>query len=472
MTANVGFEPEELNRENVEKLLLEMNTYYNSGRTREIGYRKHMLRKLKNTIKRYEEEILDALYKDLGKSHAEGFMTEIGIVYKSISHFIRRIDGFSRRKIMPRHSTSLFSQGYVYKEPYGTVLIISSFNYPFQLLMEPLIGAIAAGNTVVVKPSEQAVFTERIIGRIIKETFPRDMVRVVSGGKETVTSLTTSDFDYIFFTGSVSTGKVIMENASKNLVPVTLELGGKSPALVGRRADVRNAARKIVYGKFLNAGQTCIAPDYVLVHEDVSEKFIIEMKKYLKRFYKGDPRNSKDYSRIISKKSFQRLTDMLEEDKDLIIHGGESDSRENYVAPTLLMKDDLNLKSMEEEIFGPILPIITYRDINKVLEEIKPLGKPLAFYLFTEDRVLAEKIMKRVSFGGGCVNDVFFHMTSPYPPFGGIGNSGMGRYHGKYSFDTFTHEKSILKSSSKFNMRFNEPPMTDFKEKLIRKILK
>ena len=472
MTLNAGYEPAELDKEGAEKLLLEMNTYYRTGRTREISYRKHMLRKLKNTIVKYEEEILEALYRDLGKSPAEGFMTEVGIIYKSISHFLRHMDGFSRRKIMPRHSTSIFSQGYVYKEPYGTVLIISSFNYPFQLLMEPLVGAIAAGNTAVVKPSEQAVFTERIIEKIISEAFPSDMVRVVKGGKTTVTSLTTSDFDYIFFTGSVSTGKVVMENASRNLVPVTLELGGKSPALVGRRADVGNAARKIIYGKFLNAGQTCIAPDYVLVHEDQAEKLILEMRKYLKKFYKGDPKASKDYSRIISKRSFQRLTDMLEKDKPYIIHGGEHDSRENYIAPTLLFKKDLNLKSMEEEIFGPILPIITYRDINSALELIRPLGKPLAFYLFTEDRILAEKIMQRVSFGGGCVNDVFFHMTSPYPPFGGIGNSGMGRYHGKYSFDTFTHEKSILKSSSRINMRFNEPPITGLKEKLIRIILK
>ena len=263
-----------------------------------------------------------------------------------------------------------------------------------------------------------------------------------------------------------------MRNASENLIPVTLELGGKSPAIIMKRAHIKNAARKIVYGKFLNAGQTCIAPDYVLAHEDVIDELVQEIKHYLKKFYKGNPKLSKDYSRIISKKALKRLTDILEEDKKYMIYGGEVDSKENYMAPTLLLKSDFELRAMEEEIFGPILPIISYRDINKALKEIKPLGKPLAFYIFTEDRPLAEKILKRVSFGGGCINDVLFHISSPYLTFGGVGNSGIGRYHGLYSFDTFSHEKAVLKSSSYLNMKVNESPITKLKEILVRKILK
>ncbi len=463
---------QDISKREAETLLEKMNAFYHTGRTRNTDFRKMMLRKLKKNIKKYENEIENALYKDLGKSPAEAYITDIGMVYQNIDYFISNLESFSKKKPVKRHIASAFSKGYLYKEPYGTVLIIAPFNYPFLLLMEPLIGAIAAGNTAVVKPSEQAVFTEEIIEIIIRETFPDEMVSVVKGGKDTVTSLTTSAFDYIFFTGSVSTGRIIMENASKNLVPVTLELGGKSPAIVAKRANISNAARKVAYGKFLNAGQTCIAPDYILAHEDVVEEFVGELKGYLRKFYTENPKASRDYSRIISRKSFKRLADILKEDREHIVYGGHTDSRENYIAPTLLLKDDTDLRSMEEEIFGPVLPIIVYSDINKALEEIRPLGKPLGFYIFTEDRNLAEKVMSRVSFGGGCVNDVLFHITSPYLPFGGIGNSGMGRYHGRYSFDTFTHEKSVLKSSSLLNIRFNEPAITPLKENFIRKFLK
>jgi len=463
---------QEMTKASAVDMVNEMNAFFDTGKTLNVHFRKHMLKKLKYTIKRYEEEVQDALYKDLGKSSAESYITEIGLLYQSIDYFIENLERFSRRKMVKRHTASLFSQGYIYKEPYGTVLIISAFNYPFQLLMEPLIGAIAAGNNAIVKPSEQAVYTESVIEKIINEAFPLEMVQVAKGGKETVTNLTTSNFDYIFFTGSVSTGRIIMKNASENLVPVTLELGGKSPAIIMKRAHIKNAARKIVYGKFLNAGQTCIAPDYVLAHEDVVEELVQEIKRYLKKFYKGNPKLSKDYSRIISKKALKRLTDLLEEDKKYMIYGGEVDPKENYMAPTLLLKNDFELRTMEEEIFGPILPIIIYKDINKALREIRPLGKPLAFYIFTEDRPLAEKILKRVSFGGGCINDVLFHISSPYLTFGGVGNSGIGRYHGLYSFDTFSHEKAVLKSSSYLNMKINEPPITNLKEILVRKILK
>ncbi|WP_312458375.1 aldehyde dehydrogenase family protein [Proteiniclasticum sp.] len=462
----------EWTKSEVETLLAEMKHIYGKGVLKNLTYRKRLLQRLKHVIRKYEKEIETALYSDLGKSSTEAFLTEIGILYSSIDHMINNLESYAKPRKAKKHVATIFSDGYIYREPYGVVLIISAFNYPFQLLMEPLIGAIAAGNVAVVKPSEQAVYTEELLEKIIREAFPSGIVRVVTGSKETVTNLTTSDFDYIFFTGSTSTGKAIMENAAKNLTPVTLELGGKSPALVMKRADVKNAAKKIVFGKFINAGQTCIAPDYVLVHKEVLKPFLLEVRKTLLKFYGEDPQKSKDYSRIINKHALKRLQEILSKDQDYIILGGKTDTLENYMEPTVLLHDSMSMEAMKEEIFGPILPIIVYEDINEALESIKPLGKPLAFYLFTEDKPLAEKILERMSFGGGCINDVLFHIATPHLPFGGVGPSGMGNYHGKYSFYTFTHKKAVLKSSSRLSMSINEPPMTGYKEKIIRMLLK
>jgi len=453
-------------------LLDRMEKFYETGITRNLDFRKRMLSKLKIVIQENEGLIIEALYKDLGKSKEESYTTEIGIIYENISYFIKNLDRFSKKKKVRRHKTNMFSAGEIYREPYGKVLVISSFNYPFQLTMEPLIGAMAAGNTATLKPSDQASFTEKIIGKIISEAFQPDYVNVIYGGKEVVDQLTSAPFDYIFFTGSPRTGKEIMRNAADNLVPITLELGGKSPAIVGKRANIKNAARKIAYGKFLNAGQTCIAPDYVVVHEEVKDQFILEVEKSLKRFYGINPKASKDYSRIINERAFIRLRDMLNKDRDKIIYGGDADVLDCYIEPTLLYSEDFELHTMNEEIFGPILPIISYHDINQVIGQIKSMGKPLALYIFTEDKNVQEGILKRLSFGGGAVNDTLFHITSPYMPFGGVGGAGMGRYHGKYSMLTFTHEKAILKSSSYLNLKFQEPPMNKFKFELIRNVMK
>ena len=434
----------EWTKSEVETLLAEMKHIYGKGVLKNLTYRKRLLQRVKHVIKKYEKEIETALYSDLGKSSTEAFLTEIGILYSSIDHMINNLESYAKPRKAKKHVATIFSDGYIYREPYGVVLIISAFNYPFQLLMEPLIGAIAAGNVAVVKPSEQAVYTEELLEKIIREAFPSGIVRVVTGSKETVTNLTTSDFDYIFFTGSTSTGKAIMENAAK----------------------------KIVFGKFINAGQTCIAPDYVLVHKEVLKPFLLEVRKTLLKFYGEDPQKSKDYSRIINKHALKRLQEILSKDQDYIILGGKTDTLENYMEPTVLLHDSMSMEAMKEEIFGPILPIIVYEDINEALESIKPLGKPLAFYLFTEDKPLAEKILERMSFGGGCINDVLFHIATPHLPFGGVGPSGMGNYHGKYSFYTFTHKKAVLKSSSRLSMSINEPPMTGYKEKIIRMLLK
>lgn len=468
---NIGTE-REWTEEEVKLLLEEMKSNHRKGVLSEISYRKHLLRKLKRTIKRYEKEIEEALHNDLGKSPTEAYVTEIGMIYSSINYMLKYLETFAKPKRVKKHLATILSDGYVYKEPYGVVLIISAFNYPFQLMVEPLIGAIAAGNLAVVKPSEQAIYTQEVLEKLIGEVFPRGIVRMVKGSKETVTSLTSSNFDYIFFTGSPRVGKAVMGNAAKHLTPVTLELGGKSPALVMKRANIKNAAKKIAYGKFTNAGQTCIAPDFVLVHKEIAENFIAELKKALLKFYGADPKTSKDYGRIINKKAFNRLHHMMENDRQYIVLGGDTDSNANYIAPTVLVHDNIEIASMQEEIFGPILPIIIYEDINMALATIRPLGKPLAFYVFTEDRVLAEKILKRVTFGGGCVNDVLFHVASPFLPFGGVGQSGMGNYHGEYSFKTFTHNKTVLKSTSALRMSINEPPIGTYKEWILRTILK
>lgn len=456
----------------IDTLLYKMDRFYHTGKTRNLNYRKRALLKLKEVIKNNEKEIIEALKLDLGKSSVESYTTEIGIIYENITYFVKNLDGFARKRRVMWHKTNFLSRGEIYREPYGKVLIISSFNYPFQLTMEPLIGALAAGNTVTLKPSDQAVHTEIVIRKVIREAFPEDYVSVVGGGKDVVDVLTRAHFDYIFFTGSPKTGKDIMRNASENLVPVTLELGGKSPAIVGRRANLKNAARKIAFGKFINAGQTCIAPDYVLVHEKVKDAFIHEMVTTLKRFYGDNPKTSMDYSRLINERAFNRLSDMLYKDKDKIIYGGQTDILDHYMEPTLLVSDNFDLHAMKEEIFGPILPIIVYKDINKAMEEIKAMGKPLALYIFTEDKTVQEGILKRLSFGGGAVNDTILHITSPYMPFGGVGASGTGRYHGKYSFLTFTHEKAILKTNSLLNMTLQEPPLGKIKYHLIRNVLK
>lgn len=472
MTKNTGIwgiDEEDLD---VQDLLDRMEEFYETGLTRNLDFRKRMLSKLKTIIQENEGQIMEALYKDLGKSKEESYTTEIGIIYENIGYFIKNLDRFSRKKKVRRHKTNMLSTGEIYREPYGKVLVISSFNYPFQLTMEPLIGALAAGNTVTLKPSDQSSFTEKIIGKIISEAFPPEYVNVIYGGKEVVEQLTSAPFDYIFFTGSPRTGKEVMRNASNHLVPVTLELGGKSPAIVGKRANIKNAARKIAYGKFLNAGQTCIAPDYVVVHEEVKDQFILEMENALKRFYGSNPKVSKDFSRIINERAFIRLRDMLDKDRDKVIYGGDTDLLSCYIGPTMLYSDDFELHTMNEEIFGPILPIISYKDINQVIGQVKSMGKPLALYIFTEDKKVQEGILKRLSFGGGAVNDTLFHITSPYMPFGGVGGAGMGRYHGKYSMLTFTHEKAILKSNSFLNLKFQEPPMNKFKFELIRNVMK
>ena len=430
---------------NIQKILENQRNYFNTGATRTLDFRIEKLRILKKSIVKNEKQILKALWIDLHKSEFEAYATEIGIILDEINFAIKHLKSWSKTKKVRSTITNFLSSSYIYSEPYGISLIISPWNYPFQLLMAPLIGSIAAGNCAMLKPSENSPSTTEVIIKIIKESFCEEFISVVEpyGGKETTESLLKEEFNYIFFTGSVPVGKIVMEAASKYLTPVTLELGGKSPCIVDKDADIKLAAKRIAWGKFLNAGQTCVAPDYVLVHQSVKDKLLIEITGYIKEFFGENPINSNDFPRIINERQFDRLVGLL--DKGNIVTGGGHNKIEKYIAPTII--DDVNWKDpiMLDEIFGPILPILEFGDLEQVIEMVNSRPKPLALYFFSTNRKNQERIIERISYGGGCINDTIMHVASPYLPFGGVGASGMTAYHGKMSYDVFSHKKSVTK---------------------------
>jgi len=453
----------------IQEKIQKQKEFFNTNKTKDISFRMLHLLKLKEIIKEKEEKIIEALGKDLGKSSFEAYTSEVGFVLESLSYTIKNIRKWAKTQKVRRPIFMPISKSYIKYEPHGTVLIIGPFNYPFQLIMEPLIGAISAGNTCILKPSDKTPNTVEIINEVIGEVFKKDHVDVVTGNREAVSELIHSDFDYIFFTGSVPVGKIIMEAASKNLTPVTLELGGKSPTIVHKDADINKTATRIVWGKFYNSGQTCIAPDYIYVHEEVKEKLLQNIKKEITSFYGDDPLKSPDYGKIINSKEFERLSKMI--DKEKLYFGGEKIKEKLKISPTLLTDVTWDDNVMKREIFGPILPILTYTNIDDVVKIINDRPRPLALYLFTEDKYLQEKIEGQIPFGGGCINDTISHVSSPRLPFGGTGNSGIGSYHGKESFITFSHKKSMMKKSTRFDIRYIYPP---YKGKLnfIKKIMK
>lgn len=435
----------------------------------ELVKRKEKLRDLKRVIKKYEDEILEALKKDLNKSFFEGYETEVGIVLEEINYTLKHLNKWAKAK---RVKTPIFhfpATSYIYQEAYGKVLIMSPWNYPFQLTIAPLVGAIAAGNRAVVKPSEYSNNTAEIIEKILKEVFSQDEVKVVKGGRAVNQELLKQKYDYIFFTGSPAVGKIVMESAAKHLTPVTLELGGKSPCIVDNSANVKLAAKRIVWGKFLNAGQTCVAPDYLLVHQDIKEKLVKEMIGYIKEFYGNSPIDNPDYPKIINKKHFDRINGLIRNKK--IITGGNCNEQAMKIAPTILDHITWQSPIMQEEIFGPVLPIMEFEDLNQVVEMMGNHPKPLALYFFTTSKENEKKILSNISFGGGCINDTIIHLSNSNLPFGGVGNSGMGQYHGKASFDTFSHPKSIIKKSNLIDIYLRYPPFKDHL-KLLKKFLK
>lgn len=432
--------------------------FFNTHKTKNLKFRKQQLKLLSKNIKNHENKLLDALYKDLGKSKVEAYATEIGMLLKSIKLMRKELKNWSKTK---QTDTPLYlfpTKSYIKKEPYGTVLIIGPFNYPVQLVFEPLIGAIAAGNTAIVKPSELTPHVAIVIRDIIEDTFDETYVSVVEGGIEETQTLLSLPFDYIFFTGSEKVGKIVYEAAARKLIPVTLELGGKSPVIVYDTANIKVASERISFGKFTNAGQTCVAPDYILVQRKVKNDLIKALKKTITEFYGENIEKSPDFGRIVNQKHFNRLNDLLQIHKDNVVFGGNSSKEDLYIEPTLLDNITNDNKIMKEEIFGPILPIITYDNFDEVLEIIQSKSKPLSLYLFSEDENMTHRVLEELSFGGGAINDTLMHLANPNLPFGGIGSSGIGQYHGKYSFDTFSHMKSYTFKSTRLESSLFFPP--------------
>lgn len=446
-------------------------TFFKTHKTKDIKFRKQQLKQLSKSIKNHEKELLEALKEDLGKSPVEAYATEIGILLKSIKMARKELKNWSKTKQVDTPLFMFPSKSYIKPEPYGTVLIIGPFNYPVQLVFEPLIGAIAAGNTAIVKPSELTPHVANVISNIIESTFAPEYISTVEGGIEETQALINLPFDYMFFTGSEKVGQVVYEAASKNLVPVTLELGGKSPVIVDETANIKVASDRISFGKFTNAGQTCVAPDYILVNRKVKNELIEALKQSIGEFYGKDVQKSPDFGRIVNEKHFNRLSELLAVHQNEISFGGKTDASERYIEPTILEGINPSHKIMQEEIFGPLLPIITYDDFDEALDIIQSKSKPLSLYLFSEDENATHRVLNELSFGGGAINDTLMHLANPNLPFGGVGASGIGQYHGKYSFDTFSHKKSYIFKSTRLDSSIIYPPYKG-KFKYIKAIFK
>lgn len=412
----------------------------------DISYRKQSLIKLLNCVQKHEEEILKALYADFKKPGFEGVLSETEYIVSELTHTIKNITKWAKPRMVLPSLLNFPSTDYIYKEPYGKVLIIAPWNYPYQLALCPLIAAVAAGNQVVVKPSELTPNTSKIIAKIIDEVFAKEHVDCIEGGANVSQELLSRRWDYIFFTGSVAVGKIVARAAAENLTPVTLELGGKNPCIIDETANLRLAAKRIVWGKFLNAGQTCIAPDYLLVSDKVKPKLAEFLKTEITNAYGENPEVSPDFARIINEKNWKRLTAMLKD--ETIIAGGQTKAEDFYISPTLIDEPKLNSLVMQDEIFGPILPVISYKNDKELYDIISQYEKPLSLFVFTDNKQFARKIIRSYSFGGGCINDTVVHFSNSRLPFGGVGHSGIGAYHGKRSFDTFSHQKPMVKKGN------------------------
>ncbi len=436
---------------------------------KDINYRKKSLLKLLNAIVIHEDEIIKALHDDFKKPAFESVLTETNYILSELKSTIKNIHSWSKPRLILPSILNFPSTDYIYKEPYGKVLIIAPWNYPFQLALSPLIAAVAAGNQVVLKPSELTPNTSRIIAKIISQTFDENHVKVTEGGIEVAQDLLSQRWDSIFFTGSVTVGKMVAKAAAENLTPVTLELGGKSPCIVDETANLKLAAKRIVWGKFINAGQTCIAPDYLVVSEKVKSKFVDLLKTEISQAYGENPELSEDFARIINSKNWTRLSAMLE--NQTIIAGGKITAEDCYIAPTLLDNPKLDSLVMNEEVFGPILPILSYKNETDLYQIISKYEKPLSLYIFTENKAFSKKVIQNYSFGGGCINDTVVHFSNNRLPFGGVGHSGIGAYHGKRSFDVFSHQKGIVKKANWLDIPIRYAPYKG-KLKMFRKLLK
>lgn len=452
-------------------LLEKQRIYFRSGATLPVKFRIEQLKKLYSAINKYRYEIGDALKRDLGKSRYEGFMCEVGLALTEISYMLKHIKSLAKEKRVRTPLSQFHSKSFKVPTPYGNVLIISAWNYPFLLTIEPLIDAIAAGNTAILKPSAYSPETSRIVEKIIGECFPPEYVTVVTGGRAENSALLEQKFDFVFFTGSRSVGKEVLRHTAEYLTPAVLELGGKSPCIVDSSANIPLAAKRIVFGKFLNCGQTCVAPDYILCEETVKDEFIKAVCEEIKRQYGEEPLKNSDYGKIINEKHFTRLSRLIDEDK--VVFGGQKISDTLQIAPTVMDGVTQNDAVMGEEIFGPIMPIITFNHFDTVIDGLKTKDKPLALYIFSTDKKHIKRVKTELSYGGGCINDVVIHLATSEMGFGGVGESGMGSYHGKDGFDAFTHYKSIVDKKMWLDlpMRY-QPYKNKFYEKLLNFFLK
>ncbi len=453
----------------IRNILNAQRHFFGSGRTKDLDFRLKNLARLKNAIIQDETAIFEALHKDLSKSTYESYMTEVGVLLDEIRFFRRRLRSWARPQRVNTPFTLWLGSSRIYSEPYGISLIIAPWNYPFLLAISPLIGSMAAGNCSVLKPSEYAPHTSMIISKIIGTHFDSEYIAAIEGDAQVGQQLLNERFDYIFFTGGVGVGKIVMSAAAKSLTPVTLELGGKSPCIVDQDINMDKTALRIASGKFMNAGQTCIAPDYLLVHQSNKQKLCDSIIKQLNKLYGVNPRKSPDYGRIINKRHFNRIVALMT--KGNILCGGQNDPDDLYIAPTLIGDVSWNDPVMQDEIFGPILPVLEFDDLSEVISILNSRPKPLALYIFSNQQDRYQQVINQVSFGAGCINDTVAHFANPHLPFGGVGRSGMGHYHGKASFDTFSHKKGILKKSFSFDPPLRYPPYNK-KLGLLRKILK
>lgn len=452
---------------NFQDILTEQRVFFNTHKTRNLNFRKMYLEKLREVILKNEDLLYEAIYKDFGKSKFDTFTTEISFVIKDIDYFLKNLNSLAKPKRVGTNLANQLGSSKIYSEPLGCSLVIGAWNYPIQLSLSPMIVALAAGNTCILKPSEIAENSMKAMAKIINENFPKEYLYVVEGGVEEITEILKLKFDKIFFTGSPKVGQIVYEAAAKHLTPVTLELGGKSPAIVTSSANFEVAAKRIVWGKFLNAGQTCVAPDYILVDEKVKDSFLDSLKSYIQKFnYQPD---SEQYTNIINDRNFERLIKLIDQGK--LFYGGNSDSTKKYIEPTILQNVTWDDAVMQEEIFGPILPVLTFKNFNEALLQIAEHEKPLSAYLFTDNSEEKKNFISKISFGGGCINDVVMHLSNEHLPFGGVGTSGIGSYHGKFGFQAFSHQKSILDRATWGETDFKYPPYTEKKLNWIKKLL-
>lgn len=452
---------------NYQNILSSQREFFNTQKTKNIKFRKIYLEKLRELIIQNENYLYEAIQKDFGKSPFETYVTEISFILKDIDYYLKNLNSLSKPKKVTTNLANQIASSKIHSEPLGCTLVIGAWNYPYQLSLSPLIASIAAGNCCILKPSEIAENTMKAMAKIINKNFPSEYIHVFEGGIEETTEILKLKFDKIFFTGSTKVGKIVYKAAAEHLTPVTLELGGKSPVIVTKEANVEVAAKRIVWGKFLNAGQTCVAPDYILVEESVKEQFLELLKKYISEFkYQPD---SEQYTRIINQKNFQRLIGLVQKDK--IYFGGNSDEENLYIEPTILDNVSWEDAVMQEEIFGPILPVISFTKFHEALNAVLELEKPLSAYIFTGNDEEKDLFIQKLSFGGGCINDVVMHLGNDNLPFGGVGNSGMGSYHGKFGFETFSHQKAILDRATWGEPDLKYPPYSENKIKWIKKLL-